>query len=244
MIAAIHQPQYLPWSGYWDKMARSDIFVLLDNVQYKKNEWQNRNRIKSPDGWQWLTVPIHYRYGQRISEVTIDNTRGWRRKQKNAIRFSYARSPHFDTYEEGLVEHLDFDWDKLADLNVDCIRMMREKLGIETELVMASELGRMPEEPTERLVWICRELGADVYLSGSGAREYLDVKRFVLSDIEVVFQDYTPPVYPQHSGEFAGGLSAVDILFNCGPDSLLVIKSGNSQHTRHLTVTGRMGENR
>jgi len=231
MIVSVHQPQYLPWPGYWDKMARSDVFVLLDNVQYKKNEWQNRNRIKSAEGWQWITVPVRYSFGQKINEVDIDNRSSWRRKHDNAIRLCYARSPHFDDYEETLLGPLARNCEKLLDLNVRCIHVMKEILGIGTELVLASEIGQLPSEPTDRLVAVCRELGADTYLSGSGARAYLDAGKFEREGLEVMFQDYVPPTYPQLFGTFIEGLSAVDIIFNCGERSLEVLRNGDHIHS-------------
>ena len=109
MIVAIHQPQYLPWLGYFDKIRRADAFCFLDNVQYKKNDWQNRNRLKTAQGWQWLTVPVHYRYPQKISEVTINNAAKWKNKHLQALISNYSRAPFFkeisDIFEKAYSEH-------------------------------------------------------------------------------------------------------------------------------------------
>lgn len=231
MIVSIHQPQYLPWPGYWDKMARSDIFVLLDNVQFKKNEWQNRNRIRTPEGWQWVTVPVCYSFGQKINEVRIENKSNWRRKHVNAVRLCYSRSTYYGSYQEELLGPLEENWEKLSDLNLRCIHIMKKILGIKTKLLLASEIEPLPGESTARLVAVCRELGADAYLSGSGAREYLEVGKFERAGLDVIFQDYVAPVYPQLFGNFVEGLSAVDILFNCGERSLRVIRNEGHAHS-------------
>jgi hypothetical protein len=241
MIVSVHQPQYLPWPGYWDKMARSDVFVILDNVQFKKNEWQNRNRIKSETGWQWLTVPVLHSFGQKINEVHVDHKRDWRRKHRNAIRLCYAKAHFFKEYEGILLGPLDEQWEKLAMLNTHYIRIIKNLLGIKTKLLLASELGKMPEEPTERLTAICRELGADTYLSGNGARGYLDVEKFDLEGMGVMFQDYAPPIYPQRFSDFVEGLSAIDIIFNCGEKSLKVIQNGNFPGPGHLLECSKEG---
>lgn len=244
MIVSIHQPQYLPWPGYWDKMARSDVFVILDNVQFKKNEWQNRNRIKCPGGWQWLTVPVRQRFGQRIQEVVIDNRRDWRRKHRNALRISYARSPYFNEYEKRLCDPLLLEWDKLIELNLHYIRTIKEMLGIKTQIMLASGLGKIPQEPTARLTAICKRIGATRYISGSGGRDYLEVRKFALEDIEVVFQQYTPPIYPQRFGDFVRGLSVVDVIFNCGKRSLEVIKNGSFMPLGQAGIADRNGGQR
>lgn len=240
MIVSVHQPQYLPWPGFWDKMARCDVFVLLDNVQFVKNEWQNRNRIKGTGEWQWLTVPVRHRFGQRIDEVAIDTAKDWGRKHRNALRFCYSRAPFYNEFAAVFLEPLLFRWERLLDLNLHYVEAMKKVLGIGTTTLRASRFGRLPEEPTRRLVRIARELAADVYLSGSGAREYLEVERFSLAGIDVVFQDYRAPVYPQRFGGFIPGLSAVDVIFNCGARSLDVIMSGNRSDSR-LEAAGRRG---
>jgi hypothetical protein len=225
-------------------MARSDVFVLLDNVQFKKNDWQNRNRIKGSGEWQWLTVPVLQRFGQRIDEVGIDNTKDWGRKHRNALRFCYSRAPFYPEYGEALLEPLRLRWERLLDLNIHCVETMKRMLGLDTSILRASQFGKLPEEPTKRLVAIVSELGASAYLSGSGGREYLDVKRFTLAGIELVFQDYRPPAYPQCFGEFVPGLSAVDIIFNCGARSLDVIMSGNHAKPCRLEASGKRGDPR
>ncbi|MEW6077768.1 MAG: WbqC family protein [Thermodesulfobacteriota bacterium] len=224
MIAAVHQPQYFPWLGYYDKMAKADVFCYLDNVQYKKNEWQNRNRIKSVGGWQWLTVPVTYRFPQRINQVKIDRKTPWGKKHIQALTTCYRRAPFFDEYMSLFEPILRSDPERLSELNIALAEALRRALGIETKTVIASELAPLREEPTDRLIDICRELGADTYLAGRGGANYMDLSRFNDSGIRVVFQAFDHPVYPQLYGDFVANLSAVDLLFNRGPDSLAVIR--------------------
>jgi len=228
MIAAVHQPQYLPWLGYLDKLDRADIFVILSTVQYKKNEYQNRNRIKTAQGWQWLTVPVRYRFPQRIDEVTVNNDVNWRHKHRQALITNYARSPYFEAHLPFLDKLYGQNWDRLADLNVRTVLNLMDALGITSPVRQASEW-TLSEDPTGRLVDICRRTEADTYLSGSGGQAYLDLKQFDDAGIHVIFQDYRHPEYPQQFGGFEPYMSAVDLLFNCGPRSLEILRSGRQQ---------------
>jgi hypothetical protein len=227
MICAIHQPQYLPWPGYFSKLDAADVFVLYDNTQYKHDEWQNRNRIKTANGVQWLTVPVHHRQGEPIRHVRIDNTRPWRRKHAHAFATNYARAPFYADYAEALAEVYERDWTHLAELNIELVGRLCGWLGIATRTVRSSELDDTGRA-TDALVSICRALGADVYLSGPGGRGYLEPEKFGPAGIELRFHDYEPPEYAQPFGAFLPGLSAVDVLLNCGPASLDVIRSGRS----------------
>ncbi|HEU5324078.1 MAG TPA: WbqC family protein, partial [Methylomirabilota bacterium] len=173
MKVAIHQPQYLPWIGYFDKIDQADCFVALDTVQFKKNEWQNRNRIKTPGGWQWLTVPVRQRFLQRIADVEIDNTAAWPRKHLQALTQSYGGSPFFGVHAPFFRTLYSRRWDRLLDLNVAVLRYLVDALQIRTELILASSL-TAPGTATQRLVEICRALGADTYISGAGGKDYLD----------------------------------------------------------------------
>ena len=228
MIVGIHQPQYLPWIGFFDKIDRSDRFVLLDDVQYKKNEWQNRNKIRNANGWQWLTVPVHHEFGQAIREVRIDNEIPWRRKHLNAIELAYSKAPFFNLYRTFFEDCYGRSWERLADINVHCIRKFTALLGIKTELVLASQLDAHGEK-TAHLVNICKRLNAEVYLSGKDGPLYMDMAAFEEAGISVSVQDFKHPVYTQHGarndGEFEPLMSVIDLLFNCGERSLAVIRS-------------------
>ncbi|MBT4496496.1 MAG: WbqC family protein [Gemmatimonadetes bacterium] len=226
MIAAIHQPQFMPWSGYFDKMDRVDCFVLLDNVQFKKNEWQNRNRIKTAQGAQWLTVPVSFRFPAKIEEVGVNGNVNWRNKHLQALRTNYAKAPHWERMRESLEGFYERDWEHLADVNRASIEWLRRELGIDTELRVGSEMEGLSEEPTQRLVDICQQVGADSYLSGVDGAKYMEMERFADAGIEVVFQEYEPPTYPQLFGEFVSHLSVLDLVLNCGEESGQIVRSG------------------
>jgi WbqC-like protein family len=225
MMVAIHQPQYLPWLGYIDKIDRSDSFVILDSVQFKKNEWQNRNRIKSARGWQWLTVPVLHRHPEKIRDVRINNAVDWRRKHLQALEINYSRAPYFQDYIPFFRDLYGRTWERLAVLNQTVIQFLIEAFGINSRVVMASDTNAR-EEPTDRLIDICRTVGADTYLAGDGSRNYLDSARFEKEKIRVLFQSFHPPAYEQLYGPFEPGLSAVDLLFNCGSQSLSILRKG------------------
>ncbi len=217
MKCAIHQPQFLPWLGHFQKIAMADVFVFLDNVQFQKNEYQNRNRIPAPDGWQWLTVPVSHRFGDAIRDVRIATGRPWRRKILGAVQHAYGGTPYFALYYPALQELLARDWTELAALNIASVSWLMSAFGIATRTVTASTLEGLETDRTGRLVDICRAVGADTYVSGSLAQRYLDVDQFARAGIRVEFQQYDHPVYPQANGEqFLSHMSAIDGLFNCG----------------------------
>lgn len=224
MIVAVHQPQYLPWLGYFDKIDRADVFVLLDTVQFKKNEWQNRNMIKTAAGRQWLTVPVTYKFPQRINEVLLNNQERWQHKQRQAIISNYKKAPCWDNLAPFIEEILNPSWEYLATLNVFTVRRLAELLGIATPLYVASELATFPDDPDKRLIAITKHFGAGTYLAGSGGREYMDLDQYERSGIEVLFQEYAHPVYEQLFGAFEPFLSVLDLLFNHGQKSLKILR--------------------
>jgi hypothetical protein len=223
-LVAIHQPQYLPWLGYFDKLDRCDVFCLLDTVQYKKNEFQNRNRIKTADGWQWLTVPVTYRFPQRIEEVGVNQTADWQRKHLQALKTNYSKAPFFENYYASFEEFYQKSYEMIVDVNVASIELLMELLGLERKLVLASSLKVETEDPTLRLVEICKILGGDFYLSGRDGANYMDIDMFAGHQIDILFQDFKHPQYPQCYGPFEPNMSVVDLLFNCGPESLATIR--------------------
>lgn len=246
MILAAHQPQFAPWLGFFDKLDRADVFVLLDNVQFKKNEWQNRNRIKGAGGAQWLTVPVSFRLGQRINEVAISHRQNWPRRQLASLRSCYGRAAHFEPvlarYEDLLCGRR---WEGISELNVALLGALTRCLRISTRVVLASELDGRHEDPDLRLIGLCRELQADTYLAGAGGRAYMNLERYRTAGIRVIFQEYHHPVYPQLFGGFEPALSVLDLLFNCGPRSLNVIRGRfasedeeDYEHTGHRRSSG------
>ncbi len=224
MRLAAHQPQYLPWLGFFDKMDRVDRFVLLDVVQYKKNEWQNRNRIRTVEGWHWLTVPVHYRFPMTIQEVTLDDRGPWRRKHREALRIHYARSPHRAALMPALEALLDEPFENLSALNTRTVRLLAGLLGARSPISLASEIPGLPDGADERLIALCRHFGCAEYLAGAGGADYMDMQSYHRAGIRVLFQEFRHPVYRQAYPGFEPNLSAVDLLLNCGAGSIARVR--------------------
>lgn len=223
----ILQPGYLPWLGFFDQMLRSDVFVYFDDVQYDKHGWRNRNRIKSATGPIWLTVPVLNagRLGQKINEVEIDNRGPWARKHITAIAQNYARAPYLKTYLPQLDALLTRHWESLVELDLAVVELICKWIGIERQIERSSCL-RIEGGQSERLLNICRHFQADRYLSGDSAQNYLDVKLFQHGGVQVEWQGYRHPTYPQLHGEFFPYLSVLDLVMNVGEKSLDVL-TGN-----------------
>jgi WbqC-like protein family len=228
---AIHQPHYLPWLGYFAKWAAADLFVFLDTVQYEKNGWQNRNRIKTSNGPRWLTVPVHARLGMTIRDVTIDAHQPWRARHFRAIANAYTGAPSWPRHRDALQSFYDREWERLASLAVESARWLAGVLGVSVPTRLASELavadGSRPDA-TARLVAICRAVGADTYLAGRDGALYLDASQFASAGIAVATQHYDHPAYAQRHGEFAPFLSALDLLLMHGDEALDILCGGNT----------------
>jgi len=220
------QPGYLPWLGFFDQMRRSDIFVYYDDVQFDKHGWRNRNRIKSPEGPYWLTVPVLHRgKGQPlINDTLIDARSGWARKHIGTLRQYYGKAPYAKQYLPELEALLSRPWTRIVDLDIALVALMADWLALSPNVVRASELG-IEGAQSERLINLCEHFGAQRYLSGNAARDYLDVAEFSKRGVEVVWQDYRHPVYPQQYEPFVPYLSAIDLLLNCGGDSASILKA-------------------
>lgn len=224
---AVLQPSYLPWLGYFDQIARTDAFVLYDDVQFDKNGWRNRNRIRVPNrqGWMWLTVPVNVHFGALIKDVAIANDQPWARKHLNSIRQYYSRAPYFKQYVPFFEEMYSRPWTNLCELNVQMLVVFCRLLGLQARLYRSSELG-ITGERVERLVRICEYFGAREYLTGDAAKEYLETSpAFEQRGIRVIYQNYRHPTYPQCFEPFVAYLSIVDLLMNVGPRSLEVLDS-------------------
>jgi hypothetical protein len=226
---AILQPGYLPWLGYFDLMDSADVFVVYDDVQFDKHGWRNRNRIKCAHGVQWLTVPVrhHGRGDERILDVEIDRTKSWTRKHVAALRQCYARAPFLEPRLTELEQLLAADWALLVDLDLAVAELLAGWLGVNATVVRSSRLD-VSGARNERLLEICRALGADRYLSGAAARAYLDVDLFLRNGVEVEWQNLTHPVYPQLHGEFVPKLSTLDMILNCGDDSAVLLTAAKT----------------
>ena len=217
---AVLQPGYLPWLGFFDQMVRSDLFIYYDDVQFDVHGWRNRNRIKGPGGLVWLTVPVRHsgRNKPSINEIEIDTRYPWIRKHLGTIAQFYRRAPHFEPYFTELSQVLSQPWTLLVELDLALIEMLRRWLGIGTETHRASSLG-IGGERSDRLLDICERLGANTYLSGDAAKDYLDVDLFHEHGISVEWQAYEHPVYSQLHGDFAPYVSVLDLILNVGPES-------------------------
>ena len=215
MIVSIHQPNYLPYLGIFHKMLRSDVFVLYDTAQFSKNDFHNRNRIKTPKGPRWLTVPVRSPGKKAIRDVEIDDSVPWAKKHAQTLEANYARASHFDAHWPTISHLLPKPWAKLCDLNIRFLEELRAWLNLRAELVRGSTLGVPPElSPTEKLVYMVRAVGGTAYLSGPGGRDYLVPKAF--GDVRLVFDEFRHPVYPQLFGPFEPNLSVIDAVLNCG----------------------------
>jgi hypothetical protein len=224
LTVAIHQPNFLPWLGYFDKIARAGTFVLLDSVQFPKKggTWTNRVRILVNGEATWLTVPIDRAYhGTRsIREMRLRDDDGrWRETALKTLRSAYGRAPCFEAVFPELERLLRDPADELAGYNERAIRRLCELLGLETPLVRASEL-EADGASTDLLVELVRAARGDAYLAGGGAEGYQEDEKFAAAGIELVRQDFVPPHYEQGGGEHVAGLSVVDALMHVGFDGV------------------------
>jgi hypothetical protein len=197
----------------------------MDNIQYNKNGWQNRNKIKNPQGWIYLTIPIFNKYQQRIDEVKIDNTQHWRQKHWNSLLLNYSKAKYFNDYKDYFEKIYQRDWVYLNEINYEMLHFFLKVLGIKTKIVKASDLN-VEGTDSLRLMNICKKLGADTYLSGAYALEvYLDEKVFTEAGIKVTLQDWHCPQYQQQfmNKGFIPDLAIVDLLFNHGPKGAKII---------------------
>jgi len=230
MICSIHQPQTFPWIGYFAKIIQSDVFVILDNVQFKKNEWQNRNRLKTPNGWQWLTVPVIHNFGQLIGDVKINTTTNWQNKHLQTLKTYYSKAPFFKLFFPEIEDLYQKQWESLADFNLAGIKWILDKLAIQTPVKIATDLKELQERseisPDERLILITKIMKADTYLSGAGGKNYLNTDLFQSNGLKLIFQKFEHPVYHQFHGKFVSHLSVLDLLLNEGPYSLNIIRGG------------------
>lgn len=225
---AVIQPSYIPWLGYFDQIARSDIFVFYDDVQYDKNGWRNRNRIKTSQGPVWLSVPVlkSGRTRQLINEVEIDNSGPWARKHIKTIAQAYAKAPYVNLVIARLKPVLKRPWHFLSDLNIEIITVLCQMMGITTPLYRSSAL-RVEGDRNGRLIALCKHFNAMNYLSGNAAQSYLDVSAFEKCNLSVTWQNYRHPGYSQLHGPFMPHLSIVDLLMMVGPsDTALSILRG------------------
>lgn len=219
------QPSFLPWLGHLDQYDWADTFILYDDTQYDKHGWRNRNRILSPNGITWLTVPVKTKGQDKPlnTEVEINNSQPWAKKMVSTIVQSYSKTPYFKEYFPGLETALLTPYDKLLELNLATFRWLTEALGMPWKIQRSSELG-IDGRKTERLVAICQKFKATEYLTGDAAKDYLEEDKFQEIGVTVRWHNYDHPVYEQGRGEFVPYLSVVDLLFRHGPRSREILR--------------------
>lgn len=219
--AAIHQPNYLPWIGYFDKMARVDVFVILDTVEYSHGSVINRNKIRNSSGWNWLTVPVNKSDASKpICEVGFADNK-WRKKHFTALQGAYSKAEYFREYSPFFSELYGGEmYDNIADLNTAIIKYLADSFDIQVEFVRTSEMNIDPSlRKNELLIEILNQIDADTYIAGTGCKDYMDDELFAKNGISVKYNSFEPFVYKQRWDGFEPYMSAVDLLFNEGEDS-------------------------
>lgn len=217
MICAIHQPNFIPYLGFFNKFKKSDVFVLYDHVQYAKNDFHNRNRLKINGKGNWLTIPVNVHFGQKINEVKFAN-RDFINKHLESIKQNYKKSEYFNEIFPDIERiYLDVESDNFSDFNIRLLKFLFNKFDKNKKVFLSSELGLdYTKRSTEALIDACQKVGADKYLSGSGAKNYINESLFLDNNIELIWQDFHHPIYKQLGNDFIENLSVLDALFNLG----------------------------
>ncbi|MGD1875914.1 MAG: WbqC family protein [Kiloniellaceae bacterium] len=233
MIVSIMQPAYLPWLGFFDRIAASDVFIVLDHVLIDRNsktKFANRNRIRTPDGWTWLTVPIRSKgkHGDLLlNEIEVNNETDWRAKHWRSIEMNYRRAPHFTDYAARLQVMYETEWPRRGTLNAAGLKIFMEALGLEARTMLSSEMDC--QETKDRLiVELCQKAGATQYISGPFGRDYLKPEDFQAASIDLLFHDYDHPEYKQCFDGFEPYMSVIDLLLNHGPQALRMLRRPGS----------------
>ena len=226
MIVTIQQPEHLPWIGFFNKMVQCDKFVLLDHVQFKKNYFENRNRIKTANGPIWITVPVKLKgkFGQSMLEVEIYQAEKWKKRYLKTLERNYRKAPFWEDIRKIVWPVFDDESSKLVEINIRLIEGLVEYLQIKTPLVRSSTLELGSARKQDLVIAICKEMSADIYISGPDGRNYLNLADFSFAGIQVSYHDFKHPVYTQQYGEFVSHLSAIDLIANCGVKSKSIIQ--------------------
>lgn len=229
MKLVILQSSYLPWSGYFDQMTKAGYFIVYDDVQYDKHGWRNRNRIKTPQGIQWLTVPVLTKGKDKplLKDVLINNDSHWAKDHLKSIKQNYSKAPFFKDCIHTFDELYAKEWKYLIDIDMAFILALKDKLGIATKIMFSSDMEKSGDR-IQRLIDICLEAGATEFIEGAAGKSYLageGEQRFKESGINIVYQDYKHPVYNQLYGDFVPYLSVIDLLFNEGDKSLGILSN-------------------
>ncbi len=223
-VVTIHQPECFPWLGFVDKAAQADAFVILDDAQYSKNYFNNRNKVRTAQGWAWVTIPVETagRASQTFAEAGMLDD-GWRRKHLATWEQCYGKAKFGEKYLPFLRDLYARPLKKLGDFNAAAIRWLFEQFEVKAEVFDSSKLD-CPGAATDKLLAVCRKLGATEYLSGISGKEYLDESKFEAAGIKVRYQDFHHPIYAQRFEPFIPAMSSFDLLFNHGPESARILR--------------------
>lgn len=217
MIVTIHQPEFLPWLGLLHKIDSADLFVLFDTAQVKKNYFDNRNKIRTSQGWCWVTAFMSSDNHKSFDQVKLDNTHNWKTKLLNSIRQNYSRSKYFVLYFPMLQAIITYDYVNLSDLNAALLKWLLQQFDIKTNVIHSSMMNlEHKEEGSVTLLEICQKVYASEYLSGPSGKEYLDLAIFNKNNIQVSFHEFVSPIYMQQYRPFIENMSSIDYLFNEG----------------------------
>ncbi|HEY3313414.1 MAG TPA: WbqC family protein [Anaerolineales bacterium] len=223
MNVVILQPSYIPWRGYFDQISRADLFIFYDDVQYDKHGWRNRNQIKTAQGKQWLTIPVHsagVTQGIPIMDVRIDWSKPWAKNHWKTLSIAYARAPFFPRYASFIEPFYQRQDDLLADFTIDLTIALARELGIShTQFLRSSSLSGIDGQKTERLIQILTRVGASHYISGPSARDYIEQDKFDSAGITLEYVQYDYREYPQLHPPYEPQVSALDLLFMMGPEA-------------------------
>lgn len=234
MIVSISQPGYFPWLGFFDRILKSDVVIILDHVQLEKNSFVPRNKIRKSDGWLWLTVPVikRGRFGNLpINQVEINRDTKWAEKHAKTIKNCYSRAPFFAEHIKEIESILENDWFYMSALLERSIQFLMKKFEIERRMVRSSEL-RPAGRKADLVVELCQKVGATQYISGPLGRSYLTQDAFLENGIDLLFHDYEHPVYTQTYEGFEPYMSGLDLLLNHGPASVDILKTSNQTLSR------------
>lgn len=225
MNVVILQPSYIPWRGYFDQIRRADLFIFYDGIQYDKHGWRNRNQIKTVQGKQWLTIPVHSKGvtdGIPIKDVRIDWSKPWAKNHLKALTFSYAKAPHFASYAPWLASVYERHDECLADFTIWLTIEISRRLGIDhTRFMRSSEIPGIDGRKTDRLIQILKQVGATHYISGPSARDYVEMEKFEAAGIPLEYMEYNYAPYPQLYPPYDPFVTVLDLMFMTGTEALI-----------------------
>ncbi len=224
---SIHQPGYLPWLGFFKKIMYSDVFVFLDDIEYAKRQYHNRNQIRTSQGAHYLSVPVKKKSSDILNKIQLDYSTDWNLNHKKTIEYSYKKAKFFQDYWKFFDELYNKKFEFLIDLNLEIIKFVLKELEIKTKTILSSELDVM-EKKSDRNLAICKKLDAEIYLSGFFGKNYLNENDFVKNKIKIEYQNFQHPIYEQLYEPFIPNLSIIDLLFNEGKKTGKILKKAKN----------------